>query len=78
MISQSPFQTKLHLRGGYDSDSEPEEEEDDLSNLNVTDSGFEDWRVESWIEGESEDGVDERDDGEEADWYEDDERDYSL
>jgi hypothetical protein len=58
---------QVHLCGGYDSD--PDSPEDDPPN-STNDSGFENWRGVSDSE--------ERDDGEEADWYEDDERDYSL
>jgi hypothetical protein len=43
-------------------------------NSNPAELEDEDWRKRN--EGES--NADQRDDGEEADWYEDDDRDYSL
>lgn len=65
--------SKLHLHGGSDSDSR----EDDPPNP-ANDSPFEDSASGSGSEVGGREREESRDDGEEADVYEDDERDYSL
>jgi hypothetical protein len=67
--------SQFYLRGGAGSDLL----ENDPPN-STEDSGFEDWQFQSDSESNSSEGDrdESRDDGEEADPYEDDDRDYSL